>query len=63
MKPRTIEEIEQAFRDMGLTEKTWGRPEVREGQAEPETAPIEQVFIRMETTTTPLDAKTNADLA
>ncbi len=62
MRTRTIEEIEAAFREIGLTEETWGRShsptmEVGEGP----TAP--QVFIRIETVTTPLDEKTSADLA
>lgn len=63
MKTRTIEEIERAFRDMGLTEDTWGRtePPAMKVEAEPSTAP--QVFIRIETTTTPLEEKTHADLA
>lgn len=63
MKTRTIEEIEEAFREIGLTEATWGRPQGSETEVAAETGPTEQVFIRIETTTTPLEVKTNADLA
>ena len=61
VRTRTIEEIEEAFREMGLTETTWGRVPETEGTADLGTT--EQIFIRIETTTTPLEAKTNADLA
>lgn len=63
MKTRTIEEIERAFREIGLTEETWGRTEHPSTKVEvaPSTAP--QVFIRIETTTTPLEEQTHADLA
>ena len=60
---RTIEEIEEAFREIGLTEKTWGQGAAPETDVEVETSPTEQVFIRLETTTTPLEVKANADLA
>jgi hypothetical protein len=60
---RTIEEIEEAFRDMGLTETTWGRSQPPRTEVIAELRPTEQIFIRIETTTTPLEAKTNADLA
>jgi hypothetical protein len=63
MKIRTIEEIEEAFREMGLTEATWGRPQVPETEATAEPGTTEQIFIRIETTTTPLEVKTNADVA
>ena len=59
MKTHTIEEIEKAFREMGLTEATWGRKTAPEAQSP--SAP--QIFIRIETTTTPIERKTNADLA
>ena len=62
MKTRTIEEIETAFREMGLTEETWGRSEPETEVDEAATA-APQVFIRIETTTTPLEEKTSADLA
>jgi hypothetical protein len=63
MKMRTIEEIEQAFREMGLTETTWGRGQTHETEVVAESSPAEQIFIRIETTTTPLESKTDADLA
>jgi len=63
VKTRTIEEIEEAFREIGLSETTWGRPEVAEPKVEAEPTPSEQIFIRIETTTTPLERKTDADLA
>lgn len=63
MKTRTIEEIEAAFREMGLTETTWGQLRMPGEEVPVEPEPAEQVFIRIETTTTPLEAKTNADVA
>jgi len=63
MKTRTLREIEQAFREMGLTEQTWGREPIPEPEMEPELSSTAQVFIRIETTTTPLEEKTDADLA
>lgn len=63
MKTRTIEEIEKAFREMGLTEETWGRTEPSATTVEEEPSTTSQVFIRIETTTTPLKEKTHADLA
>ena len=63
MKTRTFEEIQEAFREIGLTEATWGRPQVPETAVAAEPRPTGQVFIRIETTTTPLEAETNADLA
>jgi hypothetical protein len=61
MKNHTIEEIEKSFREMGLTEATWGRKTAPEAEAQSSSAP--QIFIRIETTTTPIERKTNADLA
>jgi hypothetical protein len=60
MQMRTPEDIEKAFREMGLSEATWGtQPALDEGtQAPPLT-----LFIRIETTTTPLERKEDADLA
>jgi len=63
VKTRTIEEIEEAFREIGLSEATWGRPQLPEPEVEAEPRSSEQVFIRIETTTTPLETKTDADLA
>lgn len=64
MKTRTIEQIEEAFREMGLTETTWGQRQALETQIAAELErPTEQIFIRIETTTTPLEIKTDADLA
>ena len=63
MKTRTIEEIEIAFREMGLTRKTWGQAQLPEIEVTPEPRSNEQIFIRIETTTTPLEAMTDADLA
>jgi hypothetical protein len=61
MKTRTIEEIERVFREIGLTEATWGKQTVPEAETQPSSAP--QIFVRIETTTTPLGRKTDADLA
>ena len=63
MKTRTIEEIEEAFREMGLTETTWGRPHMHETEVAAEDGTTERLLIRIETTTTPLEVKTNVDLA
>lgn len=63
MKTRTIEEIEKVFREIGLSETTWGRPQVPEPEVEAEPTQGEQIFIRIETTTTPLERKTDANLA
>lgn len=63
MKSRTVEEIEKAFREMGLTEKTWGQAKIPETDPSNEEPPAPQIFIRIVTTTTPLEEKTNADLA
>lgn len=63
MRTRTIEEIEQVFREMGLTEATWGGSQVTETEIAAEPVSTDQIFIRIETTTTPLEIKTNADLA
>lgn len=46
---------------MGLTETTWGRLQVSETEVASEQR--EHVFIRIETTTKPLEAKPDADLA
>lgn len=54
MRVRSIEEIERAFREMGLTETTWGRVQTPEIEVVPDISPAEQVFIRIETTSTPL---------
>ena len=61
--PRTIEQIEKAFREIGLDETTWGKrvPSATEPPAQPASRP-EQVFIRIETTSTPLEPK-DANLA
>ena len=63
MKTRTIEEIEGAFREIGLSEATWGRPALPEEDVAAELGPTAQIFLRIETTTTPLEAKTDADVA
>lgn len=55
MKTRTIKEIEESFREMGLSETTWGQSEVRETEIAAEPGSPEQVFIRIETTTRPLE--------
>lgn len=60
---RTVEEIELIFREIGLSESTWGRmnePGVMSGD---DPVPTEVVFIRFETTTTPLEKKADAHLA
>jgi hypothetical protein len=48
---------------MGLTETTWGQPQITETEITTESGSTEQIFIRIETTTTPLEVKTNAHLA
>ena len=63
MRVRSIEEIERAFREMGLTEATWGRAQTPPTEVVPDLSPEPQVFIRIETTTTPLERKTDADVA
>jgi hypothetical protein len=63
MKTRTVEEIEKAFREMGLTKKTWGQAGPPETDLAAEQPPSPQIFIRIETTTKPLEENTNADLA
>jgi len=63
MKTRTVEEIEGAFREIGLTEMTWGQLRLPETDIAAERSHAAQIFIRIETTTTPLKDKTNADLA
>jgi hypothetical protein len=56
--PRTIDQIEKAFRDMGLNETTWGKQERSVTELPAESASTqERVFIRIETTTTPLEPK------
>ncbi len=61
MKPRSIEEIEKAFREMGIAEGSWGKSPTDE--TEPGRSLERQIFIRIETTTTPLRKKSDADLA
>ena len=63
VRTRTIEEIEQAFREMGLTELTWGRPPEPSIEPVAERVPAMQTFIRIETSTTPLKEKSDADVA
>lgn len=58
---RSIEDIEKAFRDMGLTEATWGIPNVP--PTDTQAAPTAQVFVRTDTTTAPLEKETHAHLA
>jgi hypothetical protein len=55
--PRTNEQIEKAFRDMGLNETTWGSQDVSVAAPPGEIPRAEQVFIRAEATTTPLESK------
>ncbi len=62
MKVRTDEEIEKVFREIGLTEKTWGQLQVPPTDDE-KCESHSQVFIRIESTTKPLQDKTDADLA
>ena len=63
MKTRTVAQIEKVFREFGLTEKTLGQARVPETELSTEESPAPQIFIRIETTTTPLEEKNNADLA
>ena len=62
---RKLDDIEKAFREMGLNETTWGRQEspTIDPPAQPGAPEREQLFIRIETTTTPLETKPIADLA
>jgi hypothetical protein len=61
---RTIDEIEQAFREMGLTETTWGgKQQLLPTETTPELESNKQIFIRIETTTTPLETQPSANLA
>jgi hypothetical protein len=66
MQPRPIEEIEKAFREMGLGAKERGGlsvtpegPKALEPLAEPEP----QIFVRIHSTTTPLKTWPDANLA
>lgn len=64
MKTRTIEEIEEAFREMGLSESTWGKILVTEPvPVEDEHNSEGQIFIRIENTTKPMENPSNAHLA
>lgn len=63
MKVRSAEEIERAFREIGLTEATWGRAQKPAGEAVADIAHDEQIFIRIECTTTPLETRIHANLA
>jgi hypothetical protein len=58
---RSIEDIDKAFRDMGLNEATWGIPTLTSVGTEATTST--QVFIRIDTATTPLEKETDAHLA
>ena len=63
MKSRPIEEIEKAFREMGITEATWGKMPISQPEEAAQLKPEAQFFIRIETTTTVLERKPDADLA
>lgn len=63
MSPRTAKEIETAFREMGLTEESWGGRKVWGIETQVDGAPEQLVFIRITTTTTPLEDDENANLA
>jgi hypothetical protein len=63
MKPRTIEEIEKAFREMGISEKAWGTLSITQPEELGQVQLGPQLFIRIEATTTPLEDKSGADLA
>jgi hypothetical protein len=63
MTTRSVEEIEAAFREMGLDERTWGQAPPSSLPQSPSGTPVPYVFIRIETTTTPLGEKSDADLA
>ncbi len=63
MKPRPIEEIEKAFREMGISEAAWAPTPVRDPQEAAQLNPEPQLFIRIETITTPLERNPDADLA
>jgi hypothetical protein len=62
MNMRTVREIEEAFREMGLTESSWGRLACYV-EVENDRNLMAQVFIRIETTTTSLENKNDANLA
>jgi len=63
MQPRTIEEIEKAFREMGIAAGSWGRTAVPQAEEQQSAQTEPQIFIRIEATTTPLEGKADADLA
>lgn len=63
MRTRTIKEIEAAFRDMGLGRASCRKDVHPAPEVQVEERPREQVFIRIEANTTPLEAKTDADVA
>lgn len=63
MKRRSIEEIEAAFREIGISEASWGRTPSLGAADTAQEKPEPQLFIRIETTTTPLEKKPDADLA
>ena len=62
--PRAIQEIEKAFREMGISEGSWGKPMLPTDLVQPlDESPEPQVFIRIEITTTPLQGRADAHLA
>ena len=63
MASRTIREIEEAFREMGLTELSWGQKQALGTKIATAPVPAAQIFIQIETTTTPLEEKPDAYLA
>ena len=63
MKPRSIEEIEAALREMGISDASWGQMPGQELAESAPEKPEPQLFIRIESTTTPLQKKPDVDLA
>ena len=63
MTTRTLEEIENIFREIGLTEKTWGQGRPPDFNMASGQSSDPQIFVRIETTTTPLKEKPDANLA
>lgn len=63
MSARSIEEIEAAFREIGIVDGDWGKrsPSAIEHQSSDARQP--QVFISIQNTTTPIEGDKNAYLA
>lgn len=63
MKARTLEEIEQAFREIGLTEPTWGRMHDFRSDLVHRPPQSEYFLLRTDNMTIPLEMIDDAHLA